>query len=95
MGRPKYDPRTGRDYSSALEFATVKAAYDYLAASGDDYDAMHCGYDGDGNFSVNGQYTTLHGQHSRPVYTIVSAKSGRCNKAIVAACDSLDAYHTR
>jgi hypothetical protein len=86
MGCPKYDSRTGRESCLPLEFETVEDACDYLTESSN-YDAMHCEYDGNGDFSRSGQYVTNHGQHSRPVYTIVSAKSGRCSKAIKAACD--------
>lgn len=86
MDSPRYDSRTGRVSSSPLEFETVKAAYDYITASSDDaYDAMHCAYDGDGVFS---RWPICH--LSRPVYTIVSAKSGRCTKSIIAACDALN-----
>ena len=90
MGRPTYDRMTGRDITSPLEFASVAEAYAYLTNS-DHYsqDAMFCEYDGAGDFSRSGQYVTSHGQHSRPVYTIVSAKSGRCTKAIVAACEEI------
>lgn len=74
--------------SSPLEFETVQGAYDYLTADDGGHDAMCCGYDGDGTFSTSGVYVTSHGQHSRPRFTIVSAKSGRCTKAVIAACDA-------
>lgn len=92
QGPEQYDGHTGRKWTAPLEFDSVKAAYDYLTNSDAYYqDAMFCEYDGDGQFSVGGTYVTSHGQHSRPVYTIVSAKSGRCNKSIIAECDRIAA----
>ena len=89
-GYPKYDRMTGRDIAIPLEFGSVAEAYAHLTDC-DQYsqDAMFCEYNGSGDFSRSGQYVTSHGQHSRPVYTIVSAKSGRCTRAIVAACEEI------
>jgi hypothetical protein len=69
-----------------LSFGTVKEAYGFLTADGGHY---AFDYDGDGEFSVGGRYVCAHGQFARPRFTIVNAKSGRCNKAIVAACDKI------
>ena len=90
MGYPKYDRVSGRDIASPLAFASVADAYAYLTNS-DHYsqDAMFCKYEGAGHFSRSGQYVTSHGQHSRPIYTIVSAKSGRYTRAIGAACEDI------
>ena len=96
MGEEQYDGFTGKTFSNPLEFATVEEAFVYLTERSQETpygysDAMDCEYDGDGQFSVGGTYVTSHGQHSRPRYTIVSAKSGRCNKAIIAECAKLSA----
>lgn len=92
MGHPTYDGFTGRESCAPLDFASVADAYAYLANDDESsQDAMFCEYDGAGDFSRSGQHVTRHGQHSRPVYTIVAAKSGRCTKAIIAACDALNA----
>ena len=85
LNAPKDGYLMGYDTTTPLEFAAVADAYAYLTSS-DDY---YCEYDGDGDFSVGGKYETYHGQHSRPRYTIVSAKSGRCTKAIKAACEDI------
>lgn len=79
------------EHGAPLEFDSIKSAYAHLTNS-DCYDqnAMFCEYDGDGNFSVSGPYECAHGQHSRPVYTVVSRKSGRCTKGIISECDALD-----
>ena len=92
LSYPKYDRMTGRDITSPLEFSSVADAYAYLTGGGygcDPADGLACEYDGAGDFSRSGHYVTSHGQHSRPVYTIVSAKSGRCTKAIIAACEEI------
>lgn len=90
-GPEQYDGRTGEIYRRPLEFKSVQEAYDYLTNSEPyDQDAMFCDYDGDGQFSVSGTYVCSHGQHSRPNYTIVSRKTGRCNKAIIAECDRIN-----
>lgn len=95
MGLPTYDSFTGREFQSPLEFEAIEDAHNYITAKGDGYyedpEGLGCEYDGKGSYSVGGQYVCNHGQHSRPVYTIVSAKSGRCNKEIIAACDNLAA----
>lgn len=75
-----------------MEFASVRNAYDFLTdTDADIYDAEWTGlvYEGDGEFRARGVYVTSHGQHSRPVFTVVSAKSGRCTKAIIAECDAI------
>jgi hypothetical protein len=93
MGEPQYDYRTGREYSEPLEFASVAEAFAYLTKGSHGCypsEVLACDYDGDGDFSVSGTYYTFHGQHSRPVYTIVSRKSGRCTKAIKAECDRIN-----
>jgi hypothetical protein len=74
---------TPKDGYLPLGFDTVAHACAYLT---NDYS---CEYDGDGDFSVGGKYEMRHGQHSRPRYTIVSAKSGRCTKAIKADCEDI------
>jgi hypothetical protein len=92
MSEPEYDSRTGREYQTPLEFDSVGDAFDHLTSHHDGYThGTGCEYDGDGHFSVGGTYVTAHGQHSRPVYTVVSRRSGRCNQQIVAACDKLHA----
>lgn len=92
MGSPKWDGI--REYAEPLDFASVREAYEFLIRSDAWHqDSMYCQYDGDGQFSVGGQYVCAHGQHSRPVYTIVGRKSGRCTKAIIAELDQA-AYYT-
>jgi len=92
MDHPEYDHRTGKTSSRPLEFSSVSAAYSHLTNSEpSDPDAMFCEHDGEGRFSVGGRYECSHGQHSRPVFTIVSAKSGRCNRSIIAECERLKA----
>ena len=88
MGEEKYDSWTDKTTREPLGFESIRDAYDHLTSG--DYgdhpsDGLACEYDGDGNFSVAGTYVTHHGQDSRRVYQIVNAKSGRCNKAIIAA----------
>ena len=92
MSEPTYDGFTGRETCSPLEFASVAEAYAYL--TGGDYnchpaEGLRLDYDGGGQFSRGGTYVTHHGQHSRPNYIIVGARSGRCTKAIIAECDKL------
>jgi hypothetical protein len=93
MGEPNYDHFTGRESCSPLDFDTVEAAYKYLTGGGCDChpsEGRSCEYDGgDAKFSRGGTYVTAHGQHSRPRYTIVSRKSGRCTKAIIAECERI------
>ena len=90
MSHPTYDSFKGRETSAPLEFESVKDAYERLTSSEEhEQDAMFCEHDGNAKFSVGGTYVTNHGQHSRPTYTIVSAKSGRCNKAIIAECEAI------
>ena len=91
MGYPKYDSYTGKETSAPLDFGSVEEAHEYLTLADDSYDAMYCTYDGLGQYSVSGSYGTHHGQYSRPTYTIVSAKSGRCTKAIIAECEKITA----
>ena len=92
MDAPSYDGFTGRETCEPLEFESIGDAWEFLTNRDEwNQNAMCCEYDGDGKFSVGGQYVTSHGQHSRPRYTIVSAKSGRCNKEIIAECDKLAA----
>ena len=94
MSEPKYDGFTGRETCSPLDFESVAEAYDYLTRGGYDChpaDGLALEYDGDGKFSRGGTYMTHHGQHSRPRYTIVGARSGRCSKAIVTKCDKIAA----
>lgn len=91
MDYPVYDPSTKKEYSDPLEFDSVEDAYKYLTNCDElTREAMFCDYDGDGCFSRGGIYVTHHGQHSRPRYTIVSAKSGRCTKAIVSECEKIN-----
>ena len=85
MVRERYDPQTGRCSRHPLEFQTVQAARDCLVSA----DRLALDYDGNGQFSCGGTYYTAAGQHSRPTYTIVSRRTGRCTKAIVAECDRL------
>ncbi len=98
MGYPTCDRMTGCDITSPLEFASVAEADAYLTDQGIDSphghlpaDGPSAAYDGRGQYSADGTYYTAHGQHSRPVYTIVSRASGRCNKAIIVACDAIHA----
>jgi hypothetical protein len=94
MDEPEYDIWPGRETCSPMTFETIADAYEYLTGGGYDWhpsEGLACEYDGKGSFSVGGTYVTRHGQHSRPHYSIVSAKSGRTNKAIVAACDEIAA----
>ena len=74
---------------SILEFDDPKGAYEYLTSKSN-WDSPYCDYDGEGRFSVGGTYMTSHGQHSRPVYTVVGAKSGRPSKWIVEALDKIE-----
>ncbi len=94
MSEPQYDHMTGRETCEPLTFASVKDAYDYLTAGGygcHPAEGLATEYNsGYGNFSASGTYVTSHGQHSRPIYTIVSAKSGRSTKAIVAECEAIN-----
>lgn len=94
MGEGGYDSFTGKETREPLDFESIQDAYDHLTGGGRDShpsDGLACDYDGNGNFSVGGTYVTHHGQHSRPVYQIVSAKSGRCNREILAACEKISA----
>ena len=94
MGEPYYDHFAGRESCSPLDFTTVEAAYKYLVGGGYDChpsDGRSCEYDGAAKFSRGGAYVTAHGQHSRPRYTIVSRKSGRCTKSIMDECDQIAA----
>ena len=86
MDHPIYDSRTGVEIMTTLEFASVADAVGYLTTM---EDGPLTDYDGNGDYSVSGTYYAAHGQHSRPVYTIVARASGRCTKAIVAACDAI------
>jgi len=97
MGDPIIDYSTGREYCRPMEFETVADAFSYLTEQGvdtpygrGDAEGPEADYDGDGQFSAGGTYYTSHGQHSRPVYTIVSRASGRCTKAIIAECDNIN-----
>ena len=97
-GPEEYDYLTGRTFCEPLEFSSVADADAYLTEQGTDSphgyldaDGPAVAYDGRGQYSANGIYCTAHGQHSRPVYTIVSRASGRCTKAIIAACDAIHA----
>jgi hypothetical protein len=92
MSEPEYDSYTGREAYRPLEFDSVADAYAYLTGGGYDChpsEGLALEYDGAGRFSRGGTYVTRHGQHSRPNYTIVSRKSGRCTKAIVEECDKV------
>lgn len=73
----------------ALVFSSVAEAATHLTGS-DTPDDYFCEHDGDGVFSVAGAYECSHGQYSRPRYTLVSATSGRSNKAIRDAANALD-----
>ena len=88
LDEPTYDRRTGKETAEPLTFNSIEKAHEHLTSSHDGY-GTGCEYDGDGTYSMSGTYTTAHGQHSRPRYTIVNTASGRCNKAIIAACDKL------
>ena len=76
-------------YGEPREFDSVKDAVSFLTNKTDQYDAMHCVHDGDATFSVDGNYQASHGQHSRPVYTIVSRASGKCTKAIKSEVEAI------
>jgi len=94
MTEPQYDSYTGRETSQPMEFASVEDAYAHMTGGGYEChpaEGLACEYDGDGRFSKGGTYVTRHGQHSRPNYTIVGARSGRCSKAIVTECDKIAA----
>jgi hypothetical protein len=93
MDDPSYDDFTGRDKCDIMEFETVRDAYDYL--TGGSYyshpsEGLRTDYNGNGCFSKGGTYVCYHGQYSRPNYQIVSRKSGRCTKAIIAECDAIN-----
>lgn len=94
MGEESYEFHTGKPTREPMDFGSVQAAYDHITSG--DYgdhpaDGLACEYDGGGNSSVAGTYVTCYGQHSRPTYQIVNAKSGRCNKAIIAAFEKISA----
>lgn len=75
-----------------LEFDSVQKAFEFLTREADELShpyGMECEHDGGASFSVAGNYTTAHGQHSRPDYVIVNAKSGRTNKSIIRECEQL------
>ena len=91
MDDSTYDRHTGREHAEPLTFDSVEAAHKHLTSEHDGYThGTGCEYDGDGTYSMAGTYETRHGQHSRPRYTIVNAKSGRSNKSIITACEILN-----
>jgi hypothetical protein len=65
------------NHSEHIEFDTVKSALNYLQ------EYYNCDFlNRDSSLSFGGTYVCAHGQHSRPSFTIVNAKSGKINKQI-------------
>lgn len=83
--RNQYDDRRSSADLKPLEFPTVAAAFHYLAVE------RFLNYYGSAEFSPNWRYELDHGEHARPDYRIVSAKSHRTTKAILEECDRLSA----
>jgi hypothetical protein len=83
MGPEDYDGR--RVICAPLEFSRLEDAYNFLVGEPSRFFDGGLVCDPDGSFSAPGVYVTRHGEYSRPVYRIVSAKTGRSSKAILAA----------
>jgi len=83
------DRNVGPDYAKdeygVLVYDDVEEAHKALT----DPEGWFClEHDGDGVYSLPGVYETAHGQHSRPSYTLVNARTGKSNKAIRAAANN-------
>lgn len=87
-GEEDYDGHTGKVTCADLVFATVEDAVEFLTGEESRFFTGGLDYDGDGEFSAGGTYYERHGEYARPRYRIVSAKTGRTTKAILAAIDS-------
>ena len=90
---PEYDRQTGKWFCRILDFNSVADAIDHLTHPLSDscyQGALECDYDGDGEFVFGGPFQMAYGQHSRPVYTIVSRTSGRCNKSILSEIERIE-----